>query len=124
MKTGKKQEWQDLITGLDKQWHIWNELKKQGNGNEKLDAYFKDLYAIVNGYLKLKNGQIFDTLTNRERDIVHLICHGKTNDEIAKALNIANNTVETHRGNLFGKLGVRNVQELILMAVRAGGIKI
>ena len=57
-------------------------------------------------------------LTVREKEILQLICEGKTTSEIAKALFISNKTVETHRSNIFKKAEVRNLAELIVWAVK------
>jgi len=62
----------------------------------------------------------YDLLTPREREILQLIAEGKSNKEIASMLNLSVYTVETHRANLMGKLGLKSVPELILYAVRKG----
>ena len=64
----------------------------------------------------------YDLLTTREREILQLIAEGKSNKEIAAALNLSLYTVETHRGNLMEKLNLHTVPELILYAVRKGVI--
>ncbi|MBP6237742.1 MAG: helix-turn-helix transcriptional regulator [Saprospiraceae bacterium] len=46
--------------------------------------------------------------------------NGKTTDEIAKILNLSKHTVESHRTNIFSKLDVRNVAELVALAFRVG----
>lgn len=55
-------------------------------------------------------------LTMREKEIVQLIVKGKTTTEIANVLNISSNTIETHRRNLYRKLEVKNLTELINFA--------
>ena len=57
-------------------------------------------------------------LTGREKEILQLICQGKTTDEIASRLFISAKTVETHRTHIFKKAGVRNIAELIIWAVK------
>ncbi|HSH39566.1 MAG TPA: response regulator transcription factor [Chthoniobacterales bacterium] len=59
-------------------------------------------------------------LTGREREILKLIARGFTTKEIATQLFISVPTVETHRGNLMKKTGVRNVAGLVRFAVEAG----
>jgi len=44
----------------------------------------------------------------REQQVLSLLCHGYTNKEIAKSLDISPNTVKTHLSKLFSKLGVSN----------------
>lgn len=57
-------------------------------------------------------------LTPREREIVQLIAEGKSNKEVAAALNISVKTAETHRTNIMRKLGMHSVSELVRYAVR------
>ena len=64
----------------------------------------------------------YDLLTPREREILQLVAEGKSNKDIANALNLSPYTVETHRGNLLEKLNLHSVPELILYAVRKGVI--
>jgi FixJ family two-component response regulator len=52
-------------------------------------------------------------LTAREREVLGLIVGGLTNKEIGRALALSPRTVETHRANLFDKLGVATLAELI-----------
>ena len=62
----------------------------------------------------------YDLLSIREKEILQLLAGGKTNREISDMLHISVSTVETHRTNVFQKLGVHNLPELILYAVRKG----
>lgn len=64
----------------------------------------------------------YDLLTPREREILQLVAEGKSNKDIANALNLSVYTVETHRGNMMEKLNLHSVPELILYAVRKGVI--
>jgi DNA-binding NarL/FixJ family response regulator len=59
-------------------------------------------------------------LTDRERQIVRLICCDMSNAEIADKLKIKTSTVETHRQNIRHKLGVRGTAGVVLYAVRQG----
>jgi two-component system response regulator NreC len=62
----------------------------------------------------------YELLTSREREILHLLAEGKSNKDIASALNLSPYTVETHRRNLQEKLNLHSFAELILYAVRKG----
>lgn len=62
----------------------------------------------------------YDLLSTREKEILHILASGKTNREIAELLFISVATVETHRNNVFQKLHLHNLAELILYAVRKG----
>jgi DNA-binding NarL/FixJ family response regulator len=61
-------------------------------------------------------------LTSSEIEIVRLIAGGLTTKEIATQKNISFHTVNTHRKNIFRKMGVSNASELIMQAIRAGWI--
>ena len=52
-------------------------------------------------------------LSTREREVLALIVAGLTNKEIGRALEVSPRTVETHRANLFDKLGVLSLAQLI-----------
>ena len=59
-------------------------------------------------------------LSEREREIVRLICRDKGNAEIAKILKIKSSTIETHRQNIRQKLGVNGTSGIVLYAVQHG----
>jgi len=54
-----------------------------------------------------------DALTDREREVLHLVVKGLSNKLIAKELNISHRTVEQHRSRIFDKLEVSSIAELI-----------
>jgi DNA-binding NarL/FixJ family response regulator len=60
------------------------------------------------------------TLTNAEKDIIVLISKGMTTKEIARQKNISFHTVNTHRKNIFRKLDINNVSELLMVAMKNG----
>lgn len=57
-------------------------------------------------------------LTPREREVLQLLAEGKSNKEVATALDISVKTAETHRTNMMRKLGVHCVAELVRYAIR------
>ncbi|MEO1653905.1 MAG: response regulator transcription factor [Bacteroidota bacterium] len=59
-----------------------------------------------------------ENLTNREKEILVLICAGYRNREIGAKLEISPKTVHTHRANLIKKLQVKNTAELVKFAVK------
>lgn len=59
-------------------------------------------------------------LTERERQLYHLLAEGMSNKEIAGRLNLSLHTVETHRTRIMEKLGIHGIAELVLGAVRRG----
>jgi len=52
-------------------------------------------------------------LSEREREVLGLVIEGLTNKEIGRALTLSPRTVETHRANLFAKLGAESLAQLI-----------
>ncbi len=61
-----------------------------------------------------------DLLTSREREVLTLIADGKTNKEIANALNLSVYTVESHRGSVMEKLNLHNTGDIVRFALRNG----
>ena len=60
----------------------------------------------------------YDLLTDREKDVLHLLAEGRSNKEVAALLDLSLSTIETHRGNLMQKLGLHNTADIVLYAVR------
>lgn len=61
-----------------------------------------------------------EPLTPREQEVLKLIAEAHTNKEISEILHLAEKTVESHRGNLLRKLGMRDRVELVRYAIRRG----
>jgi DNA-binding NarL/FixJ family response regulator len=61
-----------------------------------------------------------DLLTSREREVLQMIAEGKTNKEIAKALNLSIYTIDAHRGKIMEKLNLHSTGDLVRFAVRNG----
>ena len=62
----------------------------------------------------------YDRLTQRERQVLALLAGGRSNREIAAALDLSVNTVAVHRASLKRTLAVRKTASLVLVAVRHG----
>jgi len=65
-------------------------------------------------YQRLKQAPV--ALSRREIQVLALIAEGKTTKVICGELSIGTRTVETHRKNLFRKMGVKNAPSLIKLA--------
>jgi len=72
--------------------------------NHPDNAIFKDSFSNV------------VKLTMREKEIVQLVVKGMTTQEIAEKLFLSINTIETHRRNIYRKLNIRNLPELVNFA--------
>jgi DNA-binding NarL/FixJ family response regulator len=57
-------------------------------------------------------------LTDREIEIIHLICKGKTNKEIASELYLSPRTIESHRENIYEKTETHSSAEVAIYAIR------
>jgi two-component system, NarL family, response regulator NreC len=62
----------------------------------------------------------YHLLTDREKEVLHLLAEGRSNKEVAVLLDLGVSTVETHRANLMQKLNLHNTAEIVLYAVRKG----
>ncbi|MEP1740818.1 MAG: response regulator transcription factor [Kangiellaceae bacterium] len=88
-------------------WTKWASSKEQLRADEVSEkaspqpSSFESIPPII-------NQQLLAEYSEREQQVLQLLCHGYTNKEIAKALEISPNTVKTHLSKLFNKLGVSN----------------
>lgn len=62
----------------------------------------------------------YDTLSHREREVLHLAAEGCSNAEIASRLNLSRRTVEIHRAHMMHKLGLHTQTDLLRYALRRG----
>ncbi len=69
---------------------------------------------------EVDNGRVVVNLTASEKNILHEIALGKTTKEIAVEKNLSFHTVNTHRRNIYSKLGVNSVNEATRYALQAG----
>ncbi len=79
---------------------------------------------VIEGYLEGKeitrSRSSWETLSQREREVLKLIAEGYKNKEIAEDLCISLKTVEKHRANLMKKLDLHNAATLTVYAVERG----
>lgn len=90
---------------------------------DEYGCYFEvDQMEIVRDQISSKAPKLIidaeDHLTEREKEIIKLLCQQKTAKEIGEVLFITQRTVEGHKNNLFAKIGVRNVAGLIVFALQ------
>ena len=65
-----------------------------------------------------------EPLSERETEVLPLVCEGLSNHEIADRLFISKRTVDKHRANILAKTGCRNTASLVIYAVKNNLIKI
>ena len=76
--------------------------------------------ALMRAYLDDPAALAQHQLTPRELEVVKLVAEAHTNEQIAQLLMISPRTVERHRENILGKLGMRDRVELTRWAIRHG----
>jgi DNA-binding NarL/FixJ family response regulator len=67
---------------------------------------------------------LYDTLTDREKQVLKLVAEGHSNKEVAELLDISVKTAMSHREHIMEKLGVHSRTELIKFALREGVIRV
>jgi NarL family two-component system response regulator LiaR len=75
---------------------------------------------LLSHFKPRSSGVSAEPLTGRETGVLNLLAKGRTNQQIAQELNIAEATVRTHVSHILDKLGVSNRVEAALHALRAG----
>lgn len=69
-------------------------------------------------------GERSAALTKRELEVLQLLVGGKSNKEIAEALQLSVNTVAVHRANIMNALGIHKTAELVVYAIRNGLVNV
>lgn len=87
-------------------------IRKVANGETVLDSQLKRPAAL--------KGNRSAGLTPRELEVLQMIVDGKSNKEIATALDLSANTVAVHRANMMDTLGIHKAAELVVYAIRNG----
>jgi DNA-binding NarL/FixJ family response regulator len=76
--------------------------------------------TLMDEWLEGGRAEPDDPLTPRELEVVKLIAEAFTNRQIAETLKLSEKTVESHRANVFAKLGMRDRVEIVRYAIRRG----
>lgn len=82
------------------------------------------LQRLINGFVRQKKKIRSTRLTEREEEVLYLICTGLSNQQIAEKLYLSKRTVDKHRENLLTKTGARNTAGLVIYAVKNGIVEI
>ncbi len=92
--------------------------------NQGKDYFNADISKLMMNELRKKQDSKPDEkkqrLSNREIEIIQLVCNEYTNKEIAAHLYISVRTVDTHKRNILQKLGVKSVAGLVKYAIQHG----
>jgi len=88
---------------------------------EKGFYYSDEVMKVIHENMKSKSkskAKFGNEITEREREILQLICQQFTANEIAAKLFISRRTVEGHRNNLLAKLNCKNIAGLVAYAIQ------
>ncbi len=94
----------------------------------KGESYLNSSIAakVIDGYIgkTVEVSDPYESLTDREKQVLKLIAEGNTHKEIAEVLGISAKTAIAHHTNICDKLGIRSKAEIIKFAIQKGIIKI
>ncbi len=80
--------------------------------------------GLLDGFVEIiKKDQLddpFDTLSQREREVLRMIADGSTSKEVAEKLFVSVSTIKSHRNSIMKKLRVNDMAGLIKVAIRKG----
>ena len=96
-------------------------IRRAASGSRFVSAPFSE--ALLEEYVGRASGDKpdpYDTLTGREREVLHLAAEGRSSAQIAERLRISPRTAETHRANALKKLNLHGQTRLVLYAVEKG----
>jgi DNA-binding NarL/FixJ family response regulator len=96
---------------------LLNSIRAVARGEQVIPPGVEQLLASGDGHPA-------SALTAREAQVMEMLARGMTNREIAEHLDISIKTVDTHRGHVLKKLGLRNNSELTRFAVKHGYVSL
>ncbi len=131
-----------VLTTFDLDEYVFSALRAGASGFLLKDAEPEELLAAIRAIdsgdavvapsatrrlldqIEIPGGETTDprleTLTERERDVLHALAKGATNAEIGAQLFMAEATVKTHVGRLLSKLDARDRVQLVILAYENG----
>ena len=130
-----------VISSQTERWNVADALAAGASGYLSKDCQMQELLTAVSAVMKGErflgpmvaskfisgisrfSGEVaplHESLSPREREVLHYLADGKSAKEIARALNLSNKTVESHRRHIMDKLSIYSVAELTRYAIREG----
>ncbi len=103
--------------------HLVEAIRQVAQGQQYLSPPFtQETLWEYKEQLRLSKGELdsYESLTDREKEILLFVAQGLTNRQIADKLGVSVRTVETHRYNMRKKTGFKNKAEIIQYALRKG----
>ncbi|MEI8204628.1 MAG: response regulator transcription factor [Bacteroidota bacterium] len=111
-----------------RQDELLDAIREVHKGNRYIAKSISD--DVMNKYLSknkseaLGQPKVEGELTKRELEIIELFAEGYNYKEVAERLSISYNTVETHKKNIFEKLEINSIVELVKYAIKHGIISV
>jgi NarL family two-component system response regulator LiaR len=68
----------------------------------------------------VRGGPLIEALSEREKEVLRQLAHGRTNQEIAQELHVSAETVKTHVGNILSKLQLSHRTQAVIYALKQG----
>jgi len=89
-------------------------------------TYFSQelLFTLVGSLKSTRHEEEHEHLSEREKEILLLICKGLSNQEIGDKLFISKRTVDKHRANILEKTGCKNTANLVVYAIKSSLVEI
>jgi len=72
----------------------------------------------------VRGGPLVEELSEREKDVLRQLAHGRTNREIGQELHVSEETVKTHVGNILSKLQLSHRTQAVIYAIKQGLVSI
>jgi len=127
------------IIGIQNAVHTELKIFKKNQSQTLIDVFgtlikFRRKDCLMGNILEIKQGKKSGLETNnlsgksklsqREVEVLQLICQGFSSSAISEKIFVSQNTVETHRANLISKTGATNTADLVMFAVRNGLVEV
>jgi len=87
------------------------------------ENYFSEEFICSLNIQTLPKKQTIVKISDRELEVLELICKGLSNNEISKILGLSQRTIDGHKSHLFDKTGAKNAPNLVMYAIKHGLIK-
>lgn len=97
-----------------------DELERAINMVMEGDNYFSQEFITSINKHTLPKKSLNISISEREQEVLELICKGHSNVEISKMLGLSQRTIDGHRSRLFEKTGAKNAPNLVLFAIKNG----
>ncbi|HUW94014.1 MAG TPA: response regulator transcription factor [Bacteroidales bacterium] len=97
-----------------------DQLEESINAVFRGENYYAEEFAYSVKQLANVSRKVNVNLSEREKEILELICNGYSNNEISKKLGLSQRTIDGHRARLFEKTGAKNAPNLVLFAIKNG----